>query len=60
MKSFFIKHKLQIICSDDNDDNQIIRIRRIHEKEYVPAISPDFDDHGRIDDAETRREKIEK
>jgi len=55
-----MKHKLQIICSDDNDDNQIIRVRRVHEKEYVPAISPDFDDHGRVDDAETRREKIEK
>lgn len=60
LQGFFTKQKLQIISSDDNDDKQIIRIRRIHDKVYCPPISPEFEEEGRIEDIDTRNEKLEK
>lgn len=60
LKSDLKKYELQIIESDDNADNQIIRIRRFHNEGYSPAIAPDLDTDGKILDMETRREKEDK
>lgn len=60
LKNDLKKYELQIIESDDNADNQIIRIRRFHNEGYSPAIAPDLDTDGKVLDMETRREKEDK
>lgn len=60
LKSDLKKYELQIIESDDNADNQIIRIRRFHNEGYSPAIAPDLDNDGKVLDMETRREREDK
>jgi DNA-directed RNA polymerase II subunit RPB1 len=60
LKSDLKKYELQIRESDDNADNQIIRIRRFHNEGYSLAIAPDLDNDGKVLDMETRREREDK
>lgn len=57
IKSNLNKSQLQIIHSDDNDIKQVIRIRHIHDSEYMAPISPEYDDDGQLIDQEKMEER---